>query len=75
VQLLLLGVDLVLLYNVKLAVLASKCPLILIIWRIKLSLGSGELNVLLGRLIEVLIIGLITSEILRRRLAVLAEGS
>ena len=74
-QLVLLGVDLVLLHYVKLAVLASKRPLVLIIWRIKLSLGSGELNVLLGRLIEFLIIGLITSEILRRRLAELAEGS
>lgn len=50
-QLVLLGVDLVLLYNVKLAVLASKCPLVLIIWRIKLSFGCGELNVFLGRLI------------------------
>jgi hypothetical protein len=75
VQLLLLRVDLILLHYVKLAVLASKGPLVLIFWRIKLSLGSGELNVLLGRLIEVLIIGLITSEILRRRLAELAEGS
>ena len=53
--------DLILLHYVKLAVLSSKRPLVLIIWRIKLSLGSGELNVLLGRLIEFLIIGLITS--------------
>lgn len=72
-QLLLLAVNLVLLHNIKLAVLATKGSLVLIIWRIKLSLGRGELNVLLGCLIEFLIIDLITSWILGRRLADLAE--
>ena len=75
VQLLLLAVNLVLLHNIKLAVLPTKGPLVLVIWRIKLSLGRGELNVLLGPLIEFLIIGLITSEIMGRRLADLAEGA
>jgi hypothetical protein len=73
VKLLLLTVNLVLLHNIKLAVLATKGSLVLIIWRNKLSLGRGELNVLLGSLIEFLIIDLITSGILRRRLADLAE--
>ena len=72
-QQLLLAVDLILLHNIELAVLATKSSLGLIIWRVKLTLGRGKLNVLLGPLIEFLIIGLITSGILGSRLADLAE--